>query len=312
MVAATSSTTKRSSPRHVTALALAIGLIASGCTSNDTDGPASPDSTAPHAASGSATADPTTAAIAAMTKGAPVALTLSDLPNPPPGFSQQELQAFADRAIDITERGSSAEVATMTPTQAFDFVFDGQFEATKQAAADGSRAAAGTYDWEWAWASLSEMTPIQPARILDARWQVSTVPGKLADGTPSRQLQVVLSTAIEHFISRGPTKEGDDRADQAEQQVRPIVVKRSIIVRGFKPLGGAEWWPAIGVQTTPFFGGKCAPVNGSVLTPSDDPSVLQEDLKKLEAYLDDRDDIDAGASSNSTSMREYVDEYCED
>ena len=134
-----------------------------------------------------------------------------------------------------------------------------------------------------------------------ARWQLDTAPGTLNDGTEAPRLQVTLSTAIEHLIK-------NDTSGQSE----PVVVQRTVIIRGFKPLGGPDWWPGIGIQMTPLFGGKCAPANGSILTPSDNPKILKDDLKSLRSFINKPTEVNAEASSDASSIKEFLDLYCED
>ena len=231
-------------------------------------------------------------------------LNLSNLPAAPAGFTAADVRAFAKRAVELIERGSSPDLTGKSPTDAFNYVFANQYPDTKRQAANDSQAAADGYDWQWAWATQFATRPLGPPTILDAQWQVQTVPGELPDGTAMPRLQVVLSTATKHLVA-------DDRDPSGPPA--PIVVKRAVIVDGYRPRGGPLWWPAVGVQTETWFGGKCAPSNGSVMTPAHRPSTLKADLRALQNYLSKPPvKVDTGAVSTANSIGDYLRRYCED
>ncbi|MDO9455236.1 hypothetical protein [Nocardioides sp.] len=226
---------------------------------------------------------------------------VEDLPPPPSGFTAADVEALATRAIDIAERGVSPDLEGRSPSEAFDFVFAGQYPQTTDYARTNSRRATTGYDWEWAWASLYEDPAAAPAIFLTSRWEVARVPGKLDDGSQANQLQVTLVTATEQIV--------DDKRSGVRA---PIVMVRSIILRSFKPRGGPAWWPGVGVQAEPLLGGKCAPKNDSLLTPSYNDRVLDEDFEKLADVLREVKDVEEYASSDADSIAAYLKKYCDD
>lgn len=295
---------------------LAAAVVLCGCT--DTDGPAADATTTPAVTSTTAAStvppvnpDNLADGIADITEGDTVGLTTATLPEPPRNFTRAEVVAFANRAIDIARRGTAPALNGLDPAEAFDYVFKNQYQASRQDARRSTEAAAGGYDWEWAWASLFDQPPAEPAVILAANWQVESVPSKRADGATAPRLQVSLSTAFEYLVPR----EGQDTADTetaGQTTMEPIVVLRTIIVAGFEPLGGPDWWPGIGVQANPLFGGKCAPVNGSILTPARSAETLSSDLETLRNYIAEPDRVDTAATSEGAGLADYVEKYCED
>ncbi|WP_134765129.1 hypothetical protein [Nocardioides sp. 1609] len=196
----------------------------------------------------------------------------------------------------------------MAPLDAFNYTFSNQYRASTRAARIATTAAVGDFDWEWAWVSLLEPVPTKQPEILALRWQVQSTPGELADGEPAPQIGVSLSVAIKHEARDDAPDATSGTADSAS---RPIVVERTVVVRGFKPQGGPQWWPAIGVQTSMYFGGKCAPVNGSILTPSADPKIVAADLRAFRNFVKSPEVIDPSARSNAEDVADYVDKYCD-
>jgi hypothetical protein len=294
------------------AAATVLVLLLAGCSDNGDPGPAGPAETAdaPKTAPTptSAASSSTITAVRAITGGEAVELTKADLPDSPPdGFNRAEVEALADRALDLARRGVSPALEGLSPADAFAYVFAGQYPRTTEAARDDSRAATGGYDWEWAWASLFDKQPRTPARVLSARWTVESEPAKLGDGTSAPLLRVVLSVIFEHDV---PVETTEDAAG-SPGPVEPVLVKRSIVVQGYRPLGGPAWWPAVGVQTEPLLGGKCAPVNGSLLTPTRNQKIIREDLQKLRTALNDPADIDASSESTAGSIKAYVEKFCD-
>lgn len=283
----------------------AMLLIVTGCASEPDDEPTPPD---PVASTRPGTPPPSDAtpellqSIEAIAPTQPVELNLDKLPKAPSGFTEAEVEASAERAIDLIRRGVSPDLEGKTPRAAFEYVFANQYSDTTEQAAQASRTATGKYDWEWAWASLFETQPITPARFLALRWQVEVIPSELASGAKADLLQVTLSTAIEHRVPNG-TGTGSS--------VAPIVVQRAVIINSFKPLGGPDWWPAVGMQANPLFGGKCAPVNGSLLTPARRQATLNSDLRRLREYMSEPTRINTRAVSDGGQIGDYVQRYCE-
>jgi hypothetical protein len=263
---------------------------------SDTPSPAAPDEGTP---SGAITADD----VRAIAGRGAARITMTDLPAPPDGFNAAEVRALAERLKDIAQRGVSPRLNGLAPDAAFDFVFANQYPQTTDLARTKSREATGQYDWQWAWASLFELAPTTSAAFLKVRWQADAVPGTLDDGTAAPQLQLSLITAIEHDL---PPTGG------AESDIAPVVMKRTLTAQSFRPLGGPGWWPAIGVQSEPLFGGKCAPKNGSLLTPTSDPEIIHEDLRKLRQLVKSDKAVDTAAVSTASSTSEYFAKYCRD
>lgn len=276
-------------------------VLCGACSSDNVETPPRTDSRAEKSKTGKMS--PTAEAVDEMTGGRTVGVTTDTLPPPPEGFTAEELRAFADRAIDIAQRGASPKLQGKTPTEAFDYVFANQFPATTQAARAGSVAAAGSFDWEWSWASLFKAQPREAAKVLAARWQVDTVPGTLDDGTDAPQLQVTLSTVVEHLVP--------SQAGMGKGTAEPVVMQRAVTVQGYKPLGGSTFWPGIGVQTTPLLGGKCAPVNGSILTAAEDPGTVRKDLKALRDFLRTPERVNAESSTTGGDLADSVKRYCD-
>lgn len=291
--------------RTMAPLTLFAALALTACSNNGSD-PAEPttaaSSTATPPASSAPPENPTAVAIAKLTGDKTVELTTDTLPKPPTGFTKEEVTAFADRAMDLIERGISPDVTTMSEDAAFKYVFANQYSESSDATRQAFEGI-GDYSYAWAVASLFDEPPTEPAKVLAARWQVTTSEGTTADGSTAPILQVALSVAVEHQVA-------DDNA-AATSATAPIVMQRTVIIKGFKPLGGEQWWPTIGYQATPLFGGKCAPINGAILTPAHKPTTIREDMARLRKYITKPNAIDVEASEGS-DLGEYVQKYCED
>lgn len=240
--------------------------------------------------------------------------TTETLPAAPPGFNDAEVAAFADRAIDIVTRGVAAGLTRKSPSAAYNYVFANQYRASRESSRQATQDSAGRYDWEWAWASRFDTEPAVPARFLTSRWQVETETIQLNDGTPDELLRVILSVSIEHLVPHTSTGGDKDDADSTGDDlvVHPIVMQRKVIVQGLNPLGGPKWWPGIGVQASPLFGGGCAPVNGSILTPATRPKTLNRDLERLADYIDHPKKVDTDSISDDGDLAAFVAQTCED
>lgn len=293
---------------------LAIGLVSglSACSQDDAKPSTSPTSTPVSVDTMKPSAppkkSPTLVRLEQITGRKTASLDLAELPAPPAGFNRQEVEAFAKRAIEVIERGIAPQLTDMTPEQAFDFVFATQYPETTELSRSSSATAAGRYDWEWAWASMFQSPPEKPATILAAHWQADTVSGTLSDGTSAPQLVLTLSATIQHLVP-DPTEGSDGDVDA---RLEPIVVQRNVIVRGFRPLGGPDWWPGIGIQTDVLFGGKCALVNGSKLTVVRDQQILARDFKKLRRLINQPGRVETSVSSDADDLTAYVQRNCDE
>jgi hypothetical protein len=294
--------------------ALTLTLL-TGCSSNNQQSEPSPTGSAPDATTSStptASTTPNTSDTAAdinkLTGGKTVELTTDTLPAPPDGYTQAEVTAFAERAIELVQRGMTPDLSDKSPRDAFNYVFANQYPASTKATQAALQAAAGDYDWEWSWATRFDTKPSEPAKVLVARWQVETVPNEQPDGRP--MLQVSLATATEHLIPDTPNNDSGGSGDTTVNDLVPVVARRTVIIQGTKPLGGPDWWPAIGIQSENLFGGKCVPVNGSIITPAHDPATIREDLATLRTFIKTPNKVNAG--DTNTSIADYVKNYCED
>lgn len=236
--------------------------------------------------------------------------TTANLPETPDGFRDAEAVALAERAIDLVTRGVAPRLTKMSPSSAFEYVFATQYPATTESARAGTASVAGKYDWEWAWASRFESEPPLPSRFLVSRWQVERVqvPGS------GKALRVTLSVAVEHLVPdhTGTRRGVDSNATTDPIVLHPIVMQRTVIIQGFRPLGGPRWWPGVGLQARPLFGGQCAPINGSVLTPATRTATLDRGFDILSDFVENPRSVEIGASSDASDLAELVNEYCED
>lgn len=257
--------------------------------------------------------NPTAERVAALAGEKNHTPTTQELPAAPRGFSDAEVKALADRAVDLVTRGVAPGLSKMSPSSAFDYVFANQYPATTASSRRATKDAAGRYDWEWGWASRFADEPSIPARFLESRWEIETEATPLGNGRSRTVLRVSLSVAVQHLIPDTANDRQATGSDSAEEPLmRPIVIQRTVIVQGFKPLGGPKWWPGVGLQARPFFGGQCAPVNGSILTPATRPKTLERDFERLAEYLDDPVNVDENTVSDAGDLSELVDKYCEE
>ena len=218
---------------------------------------------------------------------------------PTAGFTQADVDALAGRGVDVLKRGIQPRLSKMDPTNVINYVFAHQYAPTTfQFKSTSSDLSAG-YDYDWLAASLYEKAPAKAPKIIKVAATVTSGKGKLDDGTVAPLLRVTIQI---HAAQKVTTAHGEV----------PIVVRRTAQVSGFKPRGGADYWPSVLVRTYPFGNAECPLYDGSKLIPLTDPGDLRKDLVDLKISLSTKGLVPQtfGATTSTAEMRKYVKKTC--
>lgn len=198
-----------------------------------------------------------------------VKLDWRDRPNPPAGFTNSDMDAFAKREVVLIQRSSSAKVSRLAPDKAVDYVTAGlDYTTTRDYVSSIPPSAAGKKPWQWFLASLYKEDLLGPSKVIRVDWSTQTVADHLDNGTPARVLRLTLQVFVVHTF--GP-----------KANPRNVIVRRAVRLAGFRPTAGPAWWPALASQTLPYGNDGCALAEDSTLRPLHTAKYLQEDLTAL-------------------------------
>ncbi|GAC1381357.1 MAG: hypothetical protein NVSMB48_09170 [Marmoricola sp.] len=228
-------------------------------------------------------------------------LSTDGLPaQPPKGFTRADVTTFADQILAMVERGISPDVQDKTGDNAVNFVLEGLYPATVRDYKAGMEAAAGTVDWQFVLASRFEVAPTEPARVLAARWKVSTKSGVQDDGTRAPILIVAFEAFIRHDVP----------VDDATGQSAPIVVRRTLTMSGFRPRGGDLWWPGLRTSASSYDDDGCSLSNDGILRPAESPAAVKDARKRIVKALADDGLTAPSEASNPRELRKFVKRHC--
>lgn len=287
------STVRMALPMTVTVL-----LLLTGCGGQD---PAAPDRTGDGRPT-SATTKALWAQMRRVVERPAVPLRAPSDLKPIGEFTRADVDALADRAIDILKRSADPKLSRLNPSQAVNRVYANQYGSTtfefKQDAIDTNRG----YDWQWLAASRYPKEAGLPTatKVLKVTGAVSTDTDRTATGERAPFLTVTVQAHIAQTVT-------------TKQYGRvPIIVRRTVRASGFRPQGGPEWWPSVMARTTPFGNTGCGLYRGAILDPLDDPDDLRRDLASLEDSLNTpgvvSDPIDTRPDSDE--LRDFIETDC--
>lgn len=214
-------------------------------------------------------------------------------------FEQPDVDALANRALDVLRRSTNPRLSKLGPTDAVNFVYAHQFGETTFDFKTNASSLTGGHQWQWLAASRYKTTPSRP-KILRVTGRVSHDTGQLDDGTKTPFLVVTIQAHIVQSIHT------------VDDGTVPIVARRTVAASAFRPRGGEQWWPEVLTRTTPFGNDGCALYSDSALVPATRPDELRRDLSDLEISL--KSDIvvpeDFGGGDGSNQVRDYLAKNC--
>lgn len=184
---------------------------------------------------------------------------LEDIDNPEPldGFTQDEVDAFADKALNLLSRSISPDLQDRDPDAAVRTILRDELPDTRTEFREKARSQLAEDNWHFLIATLPEPAPTEPPRVIDFTWKVDTINETRGDGETAPVLQVWAQAHVVHTFGQG-----DDR--------RLTVTRRHVAVAGFEPLGGPAWWPSIGAATSTWGADDCRLIVDNELSPGND------------------------------------------
>ena len=218
----------------------------------------------------------------------------------PKGFTQADVETFADQIVTIVERSLSPDVQAKTAENAINHVLQNQYAGTVSDYKATMKKAAGNLDWQFVLVSLFDTPPTEPARILSTRWEVDTGRGTLYDGTPAPFLIVRLETFIGHDVPI---------IDQPGETA-PVAVKRTISMSGFRPQGGESWWPGLRTSATSYGDDGCSLRRNAILKPADKPAVINDARKRITKDLAEDHIVVESKASTPRSLLKAIRKNC--
>ncbi|KQY55822.1 hypothetical protein ASD11_15065 [Aeromicrobium sp. Root495] len=185
---------------------------------------------------------------------------------PPQGFERADVLAFKRQILELMRRSLSSRTANLSLDAAYDYVTESLYAATLDNVDDGLPDVFGN-DWKASLATTLGQRPVRPARLVTADWTTTSKPAELDDGTPSRTLTVRLD--VHAVVTTG-----------TDARPNTIILRRHILLRGFRPRGGPDWWPVLGFGTQNWGVNECESQAVDALVPETDASELRKQLVK--------------------------------
>jgi hypothetical protein len=184
----------------------------------------------------------------------------------PAGFAQADVDSLAQRAVGVLKRSAEPKLSSMSPDDAIDYVYAHQFTATKLNFQDNASSASAGYAWQWVAASRYRVKPTAP-KVIKIAAAVTTDKGSLDTGQSAPILRVTVQAHIVQMVL-------------SDHGTVPIVSVRSVQASGFRPRGGAVWWPSVITRDIPLGNTACG-LYKNRLDPITDPDELRVDLAHL-------------------------------
>lgn len=282
--------------------ALSLGVVVapllSGCGGQDS---ASPDKAAGDGAA-TASTEALWAEMRQVVDRPAVPLRAPANLKPAAGFDQADVDALADRTIDILRRSTDPNLSRLNPSEAINRVHANQYAPTtfefKQDAIDNTVG----YDRQWLAPSRYPKTAGTPTapKVLKVTGAVTTDTDEIDAGEQAP----FLTFTVQAHIAQTVTSKEYGRV--------PIVVRRTVRASGFRPRGGPEWWPSVMARTAPFGNTACGLFEGAILDPLDNAGDLREDLANLNDSLDTRGVVPGAFDevSDPDELRDYIETEC--
>lgn len=223
-----------------------------------------------------------------------------DRPDAPAGFTDADVDTFAKAEVALIKKSIDPQVGRMSPNDAVDYVLaDLPPETRTDYTSRVPKNPTGKHAWEWYLASMFADEPIAPPKVIRVDWDTSTRTDKLDNGTTAPVLNVTLQVFVAHTF--GP-------ADKP----RNVIVRRAVQLSGFKPNGGAGYWPGLGTSTTAYGNDGCLLADASQLRPMRGAKYLKADARDLKKALADTgvSDLSRVASDDDLKADEDFAAFC--
>jgi len=261
--------------RRTCAVALSAALLLAACGGNEPQKKASP-------------IEAVSNSYAKATDLPGVELDPATRPAPPKGFTDGDMDALAERLVDMATRGLSQNVVdAATDEDAYDYVMENQYADTKTefAKAVAQSAEAGPWVWTIADRFPKETQNVGAPKILQSSWETET---RTANGKPLVTLRLQMIATREFKSDVG---------------LKTIATRRTISLAGFDPDGGEGYWPSMGAYTTYYGVDDCQAAFDGVIAPAADPSKAKSDLADLKVALAAEELVPA----DDTEQKDYED-----
>lgn len=261
---------RRPAPRRsaVLVIALAAVVLLAGCSGNEKE--SSEDREAPPGAAESASE--LEATWAEFEDAIDIKPRIDPVPTDPKTslFTKSGLKVFTDKAQEVMEKTTDSRVVGLEPDAAVRYVLTPELTDSVNDTIATEAKWRGGLNWQWQIASIYQTTPTKPVTLRSV-WSVTTRTASFADGD-----HPVLTVALQNLILQ--------RVEDANGDLRPIVVRRTVTVTGGWP-DDPEIWVAVRVLTNPYGNDGCQLRDDNTLTPGVDPIVLRMDLTNMKVAL---------------------------
>ena len=188
-------------------------------------------------------------------------------------FSASDVAVFARLARQITQRSIDPRLTRMSSERAYEYVMGGAYLGSRNSARSNLINAANGVRWEQnVFNQFPEDAGLGKTHVLDVRWKWGQQAGTLGSGKTAPLLWV----GVQVFTRTPVTVDG---------ATHPIVVRRTVLVRGFNPTGGLDWWPAVTFNTWPYGNDGCTLRTSPRLVPTRRVQGLRDDLRWLRDWL---------------------------
>ncbi len=263
-------------------------LVTAGCSDSGSD----PTAITSHSPSGDAASpselDLAWKAFEGVADRPPVRLEDVRLPGPPPGFSTADVQALADRLIELVERSTSPGLTEMSADDALQYVFATLPSPTLQNLREMMAGLQSEQKFAWQWSLASRYPPgatVGNVSYLDP--QLST---KAVSSPSGEYLVVTLATLIRTDV----TTRGSDEA-------HPVLIQRNISMSAFRPQAiDDDYWPAVGFSFKSYGADLCAGFRDNLVEPTTDLKTLRVMTSRL------RQDLKVRNVSDGANMGEQT------
>ncbi|CAN5179482.1 hypothetical protein BH18ACT4_BH18ACT4_16190 [soil metagenome] len=195
-----------------------------------------------------------------------VQIEATDLPDPPAGYIDEDIEALAGQAVTIATRGLEEAVWAATPKEAFDHVLSGlPLETTGDLGVALIEQFGEVESWALADSFHPQDLPVGPPRVFARDWSVELEDA--GGGETFLALELRLSVAY---------------AFEPEAEPRVALVQRAVRLGSFAPRDPTAW-PSVGFTTHVDAIDRCALFGDGVLRPS---SNLADDIEHFIETID--------------------------